>query len=223
MLGNRRLREGQLIDNLTAHSSLFQRQHTKDANPSWMPDRLRQLCQFLIGFRALKALKVGVGPRFDRRAADGIGFRVIGHSHSTINDIMTPASRQAPKGRRRLMVEPAAGRFLFDTSAEGWLARNATRAVVRWLYAYLGLHQVSVSAVTVTERIRAAAFHRLAESWQETVGSLAVRRSHRRDSTGGSASCWTHRHRRIAAPPDGDAPRTPFRRQARIMPGILSK
>src|ERR1019366_468244 len=52
------------------------------------------------------------------------------------------------------MVDPAAGPFLFDTSAEGWLARNASADVVRWLYAYLGLHQFSVSAVTVTERIR---------------------------------------------------------------------
>jgi predicted nucleic acid-binding protein len=52
------------------------------------------------------------------------------------------------------MVDPAAGPFLFDTSAEGWLARNATPDIVRWLHDYLGLHQISVSAVTVTERIR---------------------------------------------------------------------
>lgn len=52
------------------------------------------------------------------------------------------------------MVDPSAGPFLFDTSAEGWLARNRSPDVVRWLYAYLGLHQISVSAVTVTERIR---------------------------------------------------------------------
>jgi predicted nucleic acid-binding protein len=52
------------------------------------------------------------------------------------------------------MVDPAAGPFLFDTSAEGWLVRNASPDVVRWLYAYLGLHQISVSAVTVMERIR---------------------------------------------------------------------
>ena len=52
------------------------------------------------------------------------------------------------------MIDPAAGPFLFDTSAEGWLARNASPDVVRWLYAYLGLCQFSVSAVTVTERIR---------------------------------------------------------------------
>ena len=52
------------------------------------------------------------------------------------------------------MVDPAAGPFLFDTSAEGWLARHTSPDVVRWLYAYLGLHPFSVSAVTVTERIR---------------------------------------------------------------------
>ncbi len=52
------------------------------------------------------------------------------------------------------MVDPSVGPLLFDTSAEGWLARNRSPEVVRWLYAYLGLHQISVSAVTVTERIR---------------------------------------------------------------------
>jgi predicted nucleic acid-binding protein len=52
------------------------------------------------------------------------------------------------------MVDPAADPFLFDTSAEGWLARNARPEIVRWLHAYLGFHQVSVSAVTVTGRVR---------------------------------------------------------------------
>jgi predicted nucleic acid-binding protein len=52
------------------------------------------------------------------------------------------------------MVDPSAGPFLFDISAEGWLARHRSPDVVRWLYAYLGFHQISVSAVTVTERIR---------------------------------------------------------------------
>lgn len=52
------------------------------------------------------------------------------------------------------MIDPAAGPFLFDTSAESWLARSANPETVRWLYAYLGLHQISVSAITVTERIR---------------------------------------------------------------------
>ena len=52
------------------------------------------------------------------------------------------------------MIDPSAGPFLFDTSAEGWLARNAGPEVNRWLDAYLAHHQVAVSAVTVTERIR---------------------------------------------------------------------
>ena len=107
VLGNRRLRERELIDNLTAYSSLFQRQHAKDANTGWMPDRLRQLCQFIIGFRALKTLKVGVRLRFGRPAADGVGLRVICHSHSTINDITAPASRQAPRGEAAITFESA--------------------------------------------------------------------------------------------------------------------
>ena len=52
------------------------------------------------------------------------------------------------------MIDPASGPFLFDTSAEGWLARNPNPEVARWLHAYLGNHRLSVSAITVTERIR---------------------------------------------------------------------
>jgi predicted nucleic acid-binding protein len=52
------------------------------------------------------------------------------------------------------MVDPAQGPFLFDTSAEGWLARSASPDVIRWLHAYFGIHRFCVSAVTVTERIR---------------------------------------------------------------------
>jgi predicted nucleic acid-binding protein len=52
------------------------------------------------------------------------------------------------------MIDPSTGPFIFDTSAEGWLARNPSPEVSRWLYAYLGLHRISVSAITVTERIR---------------------------------------------------------------------
>ena len=52
------------------------------------------------------------------------------------------------------MVDPASGPFLFDTSAEGWLARNASPDIARWLYTYLGVHEFQVSAATVTERIR---------------------------------------------------------------------
>jgi predicted nucleic acid-binding protein len=52
------------------------------------------------------------------------------------------------------MRDPGSGPFLFDTSAEGWLTRSASPDVQRWLHAYLGFHQICVSAATVTERIR---------------------------------------------------------------------
>lgn len=52
------------------------------------------------------------------------------------------------------MVDPAAGPFLFDTSAEGWLARNSDPKVKRWIHDYLSFHRVFVSAVTVVERTR---------------------------------------------------------------------
>jgi predicted nucleic acid-binding protein len=52
------------------------------------------------------------------------------------------------------MIDPASGPYLFDTSAEGWLARNVSTAAARWLRAYLSVHRVHVSAVTVLERIR---------------------------------------------------------------------
>ena len=52
------------------------------------------------------------------------------------------------------MIDPLDGPFLFDTSAESWLARHASGNVARWLRAYLGHHPISVSAITVTERVR---------------------------------------------------------------------
>jgi hypothetical protein len=52
------------------------------------------------------------------------------------------------------MVDPASGPFLFDTSAESWLARSRDAAVRKWLRAYLAQHQVHVSSITVLERIR---------------------------------------------------------------------
>jgi len=52
------------------------------------------------------------------------------------------------------MVHPAFGPFLFDTSAESWIARSQSSAVRAWFAEYLSLHQVHVSAITVMERIR---------------------------------------------------------------------
>ena len=52
------------------------------------------------------------------------------------------------------MIEPAWGPFLFDTSAESWFARASTPYASRWWRAYLSLHSVHVSAITVVERVR---------------------------------------------------------------------
>lgn len=52
------------------------------------------------------------------------------------------------------MVDPASGPFLFDTSAESWLARTTQIELRNWLAVYLSRHPLHVSAVTVLERIR---------------------------------------------------------------------
>lgn len=52
------------------------------------------------------------------------------------------------------MVDPASGPFLFDTSAESWLARAQHSGATDWMRVYLSRHEVHVSAVTVLERIR---------------------------------------------------------------------
>jgi predicted nucleic acid-binding protein len=52
------------------------------------------------------------------------------------------------------MIDPASGPYLFDTSAEGWLARNVSTVAGGWLRGYLSFHRVHISAVTVVERIR---------------------------------------------------------------------
>jgi predicted nucleic acid-binding protein len=52
------------------------------------------------------------------------------------------------------VVDPAFGPFLFDTSAESWLARTRQSEVLNWIRAYLSRHQFEISAVTVVERVR---------------------------------------------------------------------
>jgi predicted nucleic acid-binding protein len=52
------------------------------------------------------------------------------------------------------MIDPSSGPFLFDTSAESWLARSKDSHVRSWFGAYLATHRVHVSAVTIVERIR---------------------------------------------------------------------
>jgi len=52
------------------------------------------------------------------------------------------------------MVDPGSGPFLFETSAESWLARAQHAEVRDWMRQYLSRHQVQISAVTVLERTR---------------------------------------------------------------------
>ncbi len=52
------------------------------------------------------------------------------------------------------MIDPASGPFLFDTSAESWLARTKQSELLNWVELYLARHSFHVSAVTVLERIR---------------------------------------------------------------------
>ncbi len=82
------------------------------------------------------------------------------------------------------MIDPAVGPYLFDTSGEYWLASSTDLAVRRWLAAYVQLHAVHVSAITVMERVRgyAQSFQRdppdrralLASRCQDYLDSLGV-------------------------------------------------
>ena len=67
------------------------------------------------------------------------------------------------------MKDPGSGPFLFDTSAERWLARQHDPAVAKWFNDYLSRHTVNVSAVTVMERIRGYAL-----LWHETQPDLRM-------------------------------------------------
>src|SRR6266536_2616259 len=53
-----------------------------------------------------------------------------------------------------MMIEPALGPFLFDTSAQNWLARTQQPRAVAWMQDYLALYEVQVSSMTILERIR---------------------------------------------------------------------
>ena len=52
------------------------------------------------------------------------------------------------------MINPTSGPFLFDTSAESWLARAERSDVLDWMRKYLSHHEMHISAVTVMERVR---------------------------------------------------------------------
>lgn len=68
------------------------------------------------------------------------------------------------------MVHPEFGPFLFDTSAESWLARAEDPKVAGWMREYLFRHQIHISAVTVLERIRGYSL-----LWQRTAAEQRER------------------------------------------------
>ena len=74
------------------------------------------------------------------------------------------------------MVDPASGPFIFDTSAESWLARTKHPELLNWVGAYLARHPIHVSAVTVLERIRGYSllWRRAHEERRERIESARV-------------------------------------------------
>lgn len=63
---------------------------------------------------------------------------------------------------------PTWGPFLFDTSAESWLARHVQETAVHdWLDRYLACHQIHLSSITVLERVRGYA--RLARTVEQQI------------------------------------------------------
>ena len=52
------------------------------------------------------------------------------------------------------MIDPVAGPFLFDTSADSYLGKRARQEEREWLNRYLALFPARVSVLTVVERIR---------------------------------------------------------------------
>jgi len=74
------------------------------------------------------------------------------------------------------MIDPAAGPFFFDTSAESWLAQSQRAEVLAWMRDYLSRHPVHVSAVTVLERSRGYSllWHRAAVEKRERIEAARI-------------------------------------------------
>lgn len=74
------------------------------------------------------------------------------------------------------MIDPATGPFLFDTSAESWLARTRNPELLSWVKTYLSRYPLHVSAVTVIERIRGYSllWRRAHEERRESIESARI-------------------------------------------------
>jgi predicted nucleic acid-binding protein len=74
------------------------------------------------------------------------------------------------------MLDPASGPFMFDTSAESWLARAEHSGAIDWMRAYLSRHEVHISSITVLERIRGYSllWRRADQSRREGIESARI-------------------------------------------------
>lgn len=79
------------------------------------------------------------------------------------------------------MIEGPPGPFVFDTSAESWLARTEDPAARQWYQSYLQRHLPYVSAVTVLERLQG---YSLAISRARDPGTVDRLVRHRSDYPG---------------------------------------
>ena len=74
------------------------------------------------------------------------------------------------------MIDPASGPFLFDTSAESWLARTKHSELLTWVGAYLSHHPFHISAITVLERTRgySTLWRRAQEESRESIEASRI-------------------------------------------------
>jgi len=74
------------------------------------------------------------------------------------------------------LIDPASGPFLFDTSAESWLARTKHSELLTWVGAYLSHHPFHISAITVLERTRgySTLWRRAQEESRESIEASRI-------------------------------------------------
>jgi predicted nucleic acid-binding protein len=72
------------------------------------------------------------------------------------------------------MLDPLRGPFLFDASAQSWIARSGHSAISDWIQSYLSLYPFHVSAITVLERTRGyrLLWHRAQEKKRKNIESM---------------------------------------------------
>jgi predicted nucleic acid-binding protein len=74
------------------------------------------------------------------------------------------------------LIDPASGPFLFDSSAESWLARTKQSELLTWVGAYLSHHPFHISAITVLERTRgySVLWRRVQEERRESIEAARI-------------------------------------------------